>query len=59
MLPRVRTERLSMIKENIQTINNWTECRMRTLLLVKYRDKPFAKMCIQYPFVATANEEQN
>lgn len=23
------------------------------LLLVKYRDEPFAKMCIQYPFVAT------
>jgi hypothetical protein len=32
---------------------------MRTLLLVKYRDEPFAKMCIQYPFVATVNEENN
>jgi len=54
---RLSTEHLSMIKEKIQTINNWIECRMRTLLLVKYRDEPFAKMCIQYPFVATANEE--
>lgn len=46
-----------MTTKKIQTIKNWTECRIHTLLLVKYRDEPFAKMYIQYPFVATANEK--
>ena len=29
---------------------------MRTLLLVKYRDEPFAKMCTRYPFAATVEK---
>jgi len=56
LVPIILTEHVSMMTEQIQTIKNWTKCRMRTLLLVKYRDEPFAKTCIQYPFVATANE---
>lgn len=36
-----------------------TEGRMHTLLLVKYRDGPFAKMCTRYPFVATVDENNN
>ena len=31
---------------------------MRTLLLVKYRDEPFAKMCTRYPFAATVAKKQ-
>lgn len=32
---------------------------MRTLLLVKYRDEPFAKTCIRYPFAATVEKSND
>jgi hypothetical protein len=49
------TENFGMSKE-LQTIKKQDGCRMCTLLLVKYRDEPSAKMCIQCPFVPTVNE---